>query len=106
MPARRYRKKVLEIDAIVWDGGNAAEVCAFAPALDEHTHEPMKPSIRVDRGTGGTPVPKSAYPRLIVQTLEGWLWADKGDYIIKGIKGEFYPCKPEIFIASYDEVEE
>lgn len=39
-----------------------------------------------------------------IQTLEGEMRADMGDYIIKGIKGEFYPCKPDIFESSYEEV--
>ena len=39
-----------------------------------------------------------------IETLEGLMKASFGDYIIKGIKGEFYPCKPDIFIATYKEV--
>lgn len=39
-----------------------------------------------------------------VNTTEGALWADKGDWIIKGVKGEFYPCKPDVFEATYTEV--
>ena len=42
---------------------------------------------------------------LIVATLEGPLRASPGDWIIKGIKGEFYPCKPDIFTATYEPVE-
>lgn len=42
--------------------------------------------------------------KLIVATLEGPLHASIGDWIIKGIKGEFYPCKPDIFTQSYIEV--
>ena len=42
---------------------------------------------------------------LIVATLEGPLQASPGDFIIKGIKGEFYPCKPDIFYITYDLVE-
>jgi hypothetical protein len=42
---------------------------------------------------------------LVIETLEGEMEVDVGDYIIKGIKGEFYPCKPDIFEASYDVVE-
>jgi hypothetical protein len=38
-----------------------------------------------------------------VKTLEGWLWARYNDYIIKGVQGEFYPCKPDIFAATYEE---
>jgi hypothetical protein len=38
-------------------------------------------------------------------TLEGRMMADKDDWLIKGVKGEFYPCKPDIFEATYDEVQ-
>lgn len=41
---------------------------------------------------------------LIIRTLEGEMRADLGDWIIKGVKGEFYPCKPEIFDATYEVV--
>lgn len=37
-----------------------------------------------------------------ITTLEGWLTAQKGDFIIKGVKGELYPCKPDIFEATYE----
>jgi len=43
--------------------------------------------------------------RLLIQTLEGDMRADDGDWIIKGIQGEFYPCKPDIFEATYEPVE-
>lgn len=42
---------------------------------------------------------------LYIQTLEGEMRADPGDWIIRGIKGEFYPCKPDIFEATYERVE-
>ena len=41
---------------------------------------------------------------IIIQTLEGEMVAGHGDYIIKGIQGEFYPCKPDIFEETYEEV--
>ena len=41
-----------------------------------------------------------------IETLEGKMRANEGDYIIKGIKGEFYPCKPDIFESTYEKVEE
>lgn len=40
-------------------------------------------------------------PRLKVHTLEGDMYADEGDYIIRGINGEYYPCKPGIFFKTY-----
>lgn len=42
--------------------------------------------------------------RVGVETLEGFMEASLGDYIIRGVKGEFYPCKPDVFEASYEEV--
>lgn len=39
--------------------------------------------------------------RMVIATLEGGHWCDPGDYIIRGLAGEFYPCKPKIFYASY-----
>lgn len=44
----------------------------------------------------------SHVPFIIIPTLEGNMRADIGDYIIKGINGEFYPCKPDIFTKTYD----
>ena len=43
-------------------------------------------------------------PKLILETLEGQMQASVGDFIIKGVQGEFYPCKPDIFKDTYDEV--
>lgn len=44
-------------------------------------------------------------PKIRIETLEGTMEGNIGDYIIKGIKGEFYPCKPDIFAASYSKIE-
>lgn len=41
---------------------------------------------------------------IYIDTLEGRMFADGGDWIIRGVKGEFYPCKPEIFEATYEAV--
>lgn len=43
--------------------------------------------------------------RIVIETLEGMMTCSKLDWIIKGVKGEFYPCKPEIFTATYDSAE-
>lgn len=44
-------------------------------------------------------------PTLTIQTLEGNMTAVEGDWIIKGVKGDFYPCKPDIFAATYEALE-
>jgi len=79
----KYRKKPIIIDAIQWDGDNFNEI--------------------VYNFVGIICGQKNDF--LDIQTLEGVMRADKGDYIIRGIKGEFYPCKPDIFENSYDPVE-
>lgn len=45
-------------------------------------------------------------PIMLIQTLEGTMAASPDDWIIKGVKGEFYPCKPDVFAATYELVEE
>jgi len=45
-------------------------------------------------------------PAIVIQTLEGDMTATLGDYIIRGVAGEFYPCKPHIFEATYEAVED
>lgn len=47
----------------------------------------------------------SGPPHLTISTLEGEMRADIGDWIIRGVKGEIYPCKPDIFAATYDPVD-
>jgi hypothetical protein len=75
----KYRKKPVVIEAIQWTGENVEEVSKFAG---------NNCSIGLDH--------------VWIDTLEGVMRTDKGDYIIKGIKGEFYPCKPDIFEATYE----
>lgn len=79
----RYRKKPVEIEAVQWTGENLEEIKKFA-------------------GNSLTYIEQ----HVIIETLEGCRMVNKGDYIIKGIAGEFYPCKPDIFKATYEEVGE
>lgn len=46
-----------------------------------------------------------AHPRYTIETLEGQMTASPGDWIIRGVKGEIYPCKPDIFAATYEAAE-
>lgn len=80
----RFRSKVVEIEAFRWNGGNYIEVAAF---MD-----------------GKLVVSQPATERLRIPTLEGDLWASKGDWIVRGLKGEFYPVKPDIFAMKYEEI--
>lgn len=86
----KYRKRPVIIEAHVFEDSaeSIIELQEFMNGAD----------IRIDYG--------GLIPRLLVATLEGDVWASAGDYVIKGVKGEFYPCKPDIFEATYDLVEE
>lgn len=79
---KKFRKKPVVIEALQYDGFNVQAIKEF---------------------TGG----EAQYHRgkLTIPTLEGDHIADEWDWIIKGVAGEFYPCKPEIFKATYDQVE-
>lgn len=89
---KKYRKKPVEIEAIQWTGhASSTHNVAFFMGTD-----PMKINIEGSRLNGNA--------KLLIQTLEGIMEASEGDYIIKGIKGEFYPCKPDIFELTYESV--
>ena len=85
------RKKPVVIDAIQFTQDNFPEVKAFTNGLAHNF---------------GIPDSSTMIAECIIPTLEGNHTATEGDYIIKGIKGEVYPCKPDIFEQTYDEVEE
>lgn len=82
----KYRKKPVVIEAMLLTEETVDEVIAFI----------------------GKEVPEKEYPGelagLVIETLEGEMTARIGDYIIKGVNGEFYPCKPDIFEKTYDPV--
>ena len=79
--AMKYRKKPVVIEAVQWTGENHAEMCEF---IDPEVFE-IIPRVG-----------------LVIHTLEGDHHASPGDYIIKGVNGEFYPCKPDIFAKTYE----
>jgi hypothetical protein len=92
----RYRKKPVEIEAQQLTVQNSQDVAAWVESnggqLLRHSPEIMR-----EGGIAKT----HAFQ---IKTLEGWLWASFGDFVIRGVQGEFYPCKPDIFAASYEEV--
>jgi len=81
----KFRKKPVVIEAIQFTGDNSAEVLAFTGEQARSQNFGLRPG-------------------LIIHTLEGDHAAGVGDFIIKGIAGEFYPCKPDIFAATYEAV--
>jgi hypothetical protein len=86
----KYRKKPVVIDAIQWDGTYTGMI-------------KIEREFKADITASSTFHPiKNTVDMWNIKTLEGSLSAEKGDYIIKGVKGEFYPCKPDIFRMTYE----
>ena len=85
----KFRKKPVVIDAMQWTGGNLKTIQKF---------------------TKGGATPRDClvdgHNCLIIKTLEGEHIASKGDWRIRGVKGESYPCKPDIFEMTYEPVQD
>lgn len=84
----KFRKRPVVIEAVRWTGSNTDEILAFCIT---------KASVRRLRG-GMSPI--------VIETLEGDLTVSPGDWVIRGVKDEFYPCKDDIFRATYEAVDE
>jgi hypothetical protein len=84
----KYRKKPIVIDAVQFDGGNITPIFEFVD----------RRRLRVDIDGADVIV--------TIETLEGDMRVSRNDYIIKGVNGEFYPCKPDIFAKTYEAVSE
>lgn len=80
---RRFRKKPVEIEAIQYTGFNEAAIAKFV---------------------GDKIIKSTVQTEIQIHTLEGKMYARPNDWIIKGVKGEFYPCKPDIFEQTYEAV--
>lgn len=93
---KRYRKKPVEIEARLFSGTTdrmevykLADWCGGEFVHDTHPGQEHK----------------TYYWSIQIPTLEGTMRAVPGDFIIKGVQGEFYPCKPDIFEQTYEEVD-
>lgn len=74
----KYRKKPIEVEAVQWNGNNRKEILQF-----------VGDACYFQEG-------------IFIRTLEGDMFANVSDYIIKGVQGEYYPCKPDIFEETYE----
>ncbi len=79
----KFKKKPIVIEALMWKGDNFEQMVQFFGKFEDYFE------------TKGF---------LVINTLEGRHKTNKGDWVIKGIKGEFYPCKPDIFEQTYEKV--
>jgi len=82
-----YRKKPVVIEAVQWTGSNINDVVSMPRNFD------LSHLIVNWNGT------------LSIKTLEGVMQAEIGDFIICGVQGELYPCKPDIFKQTYEDIE-
>ena len=100
---RRFRKLPVEIDALQWDGTAAGATPIIDWVLNNGgtaRYASPQPETRV-RGK----VVREAVPALLaIDTLEGTMHGVAGDWIIRGVQGELYPCKPDIFAETYEQV--
>ena len=83
----KYRKKPVEIEAIQWVSDNIEQVYEMLGVGDNLIISTDEDEVKH-----------------FINTLEGKMEMSWGDYIIKGVKGEFYPCKPDIFELTYEKV--
>ena len=94
MSGRRFRKKPVVIEAVQ------------VPDIGAATHNDFFETLRAmganQNPSGAVLMPMNDH--ILIQTLEGTMRADVGDWIIRGVKGEFYPCKPDIFEATYEQL--
>jgi len=92
-----YKKKPIEIEAIQWTGDldSFTELVNFAN-VTQYSQITTAQDMIDDTNESNC---------IYIHTLEGEMRASVGDYIIKGIQGEFYPCKPDIFEQTYELVE-
>lgn len=105
---RKFRKKPVEIEAIQFTLENVEEIFRFIyedniPTEGKFGRVLYK--VKVNNTLNIEKINNDDIPIIYISTLEGDMEANVNDYIIKGIKGEFYPCKPDIFELSYENVE-
>lgn len=80
-----FRKRPVVIEAMQWVDGNGFHIASWCGGRVEKALDPRQTKI-------------------VIPTLEGDITASHGDYVIKGVQGEFYPCKPDIFESTYEPV--
>ena len=98
----KFRKKPVEIEAVQLRWTTWNEICDFlGDIISENNPGRSVQGFSDTCGEEGPP-----YIELTIPTLEGDHIARHGDWIIRGVKGEFYPCKPDIFEATYEPVPE
>lgn len=89
----KAKKKPVIIEYVQWTGENVSEIMSFCGSAAHDIYQINLANMPVEYS-------------LIIKTLEGNMRAEPGDYIIKGVQGEFYPCKPDIFKETYETIDD
>ena len=97
----KYRQKPVVIEAMQWTGENLSEVLAFTGVNRAYFGWPVSAG-KTHYSLGRQGEPES---HLWIRGLEGSHRAEPGDFVIRGVKDEFYACKPDIFEATYEPVD-
>lgn len=105
----KFRKKPVVIEAVKWNGATIGLTNGGVPFVSERLEMPewLPPVSRQVGGKECSDEPAAGEvwrdeDDLLIGTLEGTMRAIPGDWIIRGTKGELYPCKPDIFAATYE----
>lgn len=100
----KFRKKPVVIEAIQWGGlPGFGEMLGPEAKIETSRMEKFDAWLVANQGDRHC---RYVGDQIAISTLEGVMTASKGDWIIKGVSGELYPCKPDIFEASYERVDE
>ena len=99
---KKYRKKPVAIEAMRLTGTESA-TAIINWTLDQEPPVPTPSYVHNGEPSRFRHGSSDLDMFLIIPTLEGPMRADRGDYIIRGVNGEFYPCKPDIFAKTYEE---
>ena len=83
----KARKRPVEVEAMRWDGDNLRDLLAWGARVD----------------LAAWPEPNTL--RVWVEPEQSWVWCPVGHYVVRGVKGEFYPVAPEVFAATYEVLE-
>mgnify|MGYP001567246516 CR=1 FL=1 len=99
----KFRKKPVEVEAVQWFRmGDHPKVVDGYQRIDSRTKTGLVVGDHSERGTWRRGCPVDQVP--VIKTLEGWHRVSEGDWIITGVNGEHYPCKPDIFEQTYEAV--
>lgn len=96
----QFRKKPVVIEAVQLRWGTWSDVCELLGGIISEKNPARE--ITIDQVSDTCGDEGDTFIALTIPTLEGGHVALHGDWIIKGVKGEFYPCKPDIFEATYE----